>query len=104
MILDVPDSSDALGPSPLLHRSSSQQEWQTTLPSESGEEHFSEHFPAVVQSRLKVVTVPSLRMVFTMVQRSWPDEQLTILLLPIDAEVDISQYLRASGLSSRTQR
>lgn len=69
MIVDASDSSDASGPSPLLHRSSSQQEPHTTLPSESGSEHLLEQASVAEQLRLKVVTEPSLRIVFTMAQR-----------------------------------
>lgn len=102
VILDVPDNSDALGPSPVLHRSFSQQESHITVPSASGDVHLLEQPFAVAQLRLKVVTEPSLRIVLTMVQRS-SEVQLTTSLLP-GAEVDNLQYLRASGLFSRTQR
>ena len=100
--LDVPDSSDAFGPSPLLHKSSSQQDSHTAVPSESGDAHLFEHDPTAEQLRLKVVTVPSLRNVFTMMQRSSPDEQLTTVLLP-SPDFGNSQCLSASGLSSRVQ-
>ena len=64
--LDAPDNPAGVGPFPLLQRSSSQQDLQTTVPSASGSEHFSEHSPAHL--RVKVVTEPSLRIVLTMMQ------------------------------------
>ena len=59
--LDVPDSSDAFGPSPLLLKLSLQQELHTAVPCESGDAHLFINDPAAEQLRLKVVTVPPLR-------------------------------------------
>ena len=93
VILDVPDCSAALGPFPLLQRSSSQHEWQTFTPSPSAM-HLFVQSSSVRQSRRNCVTELSFWMVFVIIQRL--SLQLTIELLPSDEE-EISQYLSASG-------
>lgn len=103
VILDVPDNSEALGPSPLLQRSSSQQDPHTASPSAVGSAHPFLQVLAIIQPRLKVVTEPSLRIVFTIAQLSSRALQVVTRLLPTEEAFAIAQYLRASGLSSRTQ-
>ena len=104
VILDAPDCSSDLGPSPLLQKSSSQHDPQITVPWPLGLEHVDIHSDDFTHRRLKVVTVPSFRIVFLIAQRSSPDKQLTFSVLFPNAEgVDTWQNLRESGLSSRTQ-
>ena len=103
VILDAPDCSSDLGPSPLLQKSSSQHDPQITVPSASGLEHLVIQFDDFLHNRLKVVTVPSFLIVLVIAQRSSSDEQLTSLLFPNAEGTDTWQILRESGLSSLTQ-
>ena len=60
VILDAPDPSPDLGPSPLLQRSSLQHDLQITVPWPSGLEHSVDiHFDDCSHIRRKVFTVPS---------------------------------------------
>lgn len=56
VIFDVPDCSAALGPSPLLQRSSSQHELQTFTPSASAMHLFVQSSSLPAQSRRNCVT------------------------------------------------
>ena len=100
---DIGERVGGVGPSPLLQRSFSQQDLQTTVPSVSGSVHsVSGHLPSGTQLRLKVVTEPSSRTVLTMMQRFSLELQLTTVSFPSPEELNAHSW-RASDVSSLTQ-
>ena len=104
VILDAPDCSADLGPSPLLQKSSSQHDSQITVPSASGLEHdLVLQLDDFLHNRLKYVTV-SFLIILVIAQRSCSDEQLTSLVKFPNAEGAATlQISRELGLSSLTQ-